>query len=246
MRERPILFSAPMVRALLAGTKMQTRRVVKPYHGHELVNLREAEGDERYSGRFNDPESWGYQFLDDGAPASLAMWPELSPYGHPGDRLWVRETFSIGEDLGAEWESWMSEGDRFVIYESDFATRYCVPDSYRVPRNAREAHNQKGTDEHWRSFGPIPSIHMPRWASRILLEITEVRVERLQDINATAEGVDEWARGVCGDDWPTFTDPRRAYAGLWNSINGPGSWDANPWVWVIAFRPAAQGGRSDG
>ena len=171
MKERPILFSAPMVRALLAGTKTQTRRIIKPQH---------------------------LAFFNQDAAAMLSDWNERPlPYGQPGDRLWVRETFGH-----FECNQHFKPGCN--VY-------------YRADGNCLEL-------EPWR-----PSIHMPRWASRITLEITSVRVERLQDISeadAIAEGV--------------YTDPAcpayDAYAQLWDEINGLGSWEANPWVWVIEFR----------
>ena len=179
MKERPILFSGPMVRALLAGTKTQTRRVVKklPITLNRETNSLEVDGENIANGRF----------------AKLVA----CPYGQPGDRLWVRETFGHFE-----------RNDNFtpgceVFYRADGECLEIKP---------------------WR-----PSIHMPRWASRITLEITSVRVERLQDISeadAIAEGV--------------YTDPARsaydAYAQLWDEINGPGSWAANPWVWVLELR----------
>lgn len=211
MAERPILFSAPMVRAILEGRKTQTRRVVKPPRGHELVELRSHEADPRFSGKHNDPMSWGYPYFDDGAPALLGQWPELCPYGAPGDRLWVRETFCGNCD------------DSLV---------------YRATVDADTDWNSEEIAEtRWR-----PSIHMPRWASRIDLEVTGVRVERLRDINETdaiAEGIQPF-----GDGNGYHVDEGRFYYGtasgsycsLWESINGAGSWNANPWVWVVEFK----------
>lgn len=186
MRERPIIFSPPMVRALLAGTKTQMRRVVKPRpmpaggwavaarpRGFELVHWD------------NDEQEW----------RAIAC-----PYGQPGDRLWVRETWG-------HFERSPKPGDR-IYYRADGE---CV------------------ALEPWR-----PSIHMPRWASRITLEITDVRVERLQDISAqdcVAEGVRTTMR-----EHDAVMDLRDQYGDLWESINGPGSWDANPWVWVVEFK----------
>lgn len=198
MAERPILFSGAMVRAILAGTKTQTRRVVKPRkdpdYGRELSPC-EIAGDEHIA--------------------------RLCPYGAPGDRLWVRETFagSIAyERHGYPLKEWGNK----IWYVAD-----------GEPRSGQ-----------WTR--PRPSIHMPRCLSRITLEVTEVRVERLQDISdqdAVAEGTPCY---VCGgpmdgrseDDCHCFH--RRAtasdYRGLWESINGPGSWEANPWVWCVSFR----------
>lgn len=196
MKEHGILFSAPMVRALLAGTKTQTRRVVKPQpeKRHPFLAFRKRRG----------PDFW--------------LWPNAReeviaecPYGKPGDRLWVREThcaFDVGR----------------VHYRADHA----------LDPAADKAHGIRWT----------PAIHMPRWASRITLEITGARVERLQDISeadATAEGSRDWAGE---QDTPARDIPggetRLIYRQLWESINGAGSWDANPWVWVIEFRRAGR------
>lgn len=223
MKERPILFSAPMVRAILEGRKTQTRRVVKPpYKKHPLVNLREAENDERFSGRHDDPDSWGYQFVDDGAPAVLSMWPEFCPYGKSGDHLWVKETYSIGpgpnvpllphEDSGPlRWPH--------VTYEADGSVE-------------RRDTRWEGVYARKRS-----SIHMPRWASRITLEVTKVRVERLQAITE-ADAIAEGAAGGHGSipGYAYATTPLEHYRHIWESINDAGSWETNPWVWVVEFK----------
>jgi hypothetical protein len=203
--ERGILFSSPMVRGVLDGSKTQTRRVVKPQpfdrsyskHDHRMAYA---------SGRATDgDEIDGFYAY---STSSGGEWRARSPYGQPGDRLWVRETFShLGEG---------SFGIQEIEYRADGE---CDPNV--VPR--------------W-----TPSIHMPRWASRILLEITSVRVERLQAIgeaDARAEGVtikDRHTVGYCAGE---FLPPSiRAYRDLWDSINGAGSWDTNPWVWVVEFK----------
>ena len=193
MKERPILFSAPMVRALLAGTKTQTRRIVK----------RQA-----------------LEWLQPGmfAPEYVAN-PEngLCPYGQPGDRLWVREAF---------------QRDPFKYGEY----------VYRASVRAETVFDK------W-----TPSIHMPRRASRITLEVTAARVERLQDISeddAKAEGICAlpiqtaepgcwWTADVSAGAALHGRTPAGAYRLLWEQINGPGSWDANPWVWVVEFRRIA-------
>ena len=195
MRERPILFSAPMVRALLAGTKTQTRRVLSPQPPattHQVTTWHHP-----------DPRPHFFAWTDNGeGGAELADggWCKPCPYGDPGDRLWVREAWAP-----------LTKG---------FA--------YRADPCWRESPSGR-----WR-----PSIFMPRWASRITLEITEVRVERLQDISeadAYDEGTAEWAAETQrdGNKWPNIV---RAYQGLWESINGPGSWQENPWVWVVGFK----------
>lgn len=196
-KERPILFSGPMVRALLAGTKTQTRRVVKP-QPTEFVGGPGVK-------------------LADGSPAPLVPLDDTvepygseirCPYGLPGDRLWVRESWSPTNQL--------SHG---VLYRADFTS----------PEVGR-----------WK-----PSIHMPRWASRILLDVTGVRVERLQDISeadARAEGAKE-CDPVSGREVLLAGPSQRGsfvlhYRDIWEQINGAGSWDANPWVWVVEFARA--------
>ena len=185
MTDRPILFSAEMVRAILHGRKTQTRRVVKlTADGHVQ------------------------------APSKHLRWYPTDPgaiqacrYGQAGDLLWVRET----------WARHASGVD----YAADFAA---------VSRP------QAGP---WR-----PSIHMPRWASRITLRTTDIRVERLQDISeddARAEGAmwhdggTYWHSGWSHDYSDVHADAYSSFARLWNKINGPGAWDANPWVWAISF-----------
>ena len=197
MTERPILMSAPMVRAILEGRKTQTRRVVKP-----------------------QPDS----LSTDGVPTRFfhkraigsGYQVQIScPYGVPGDRLWVRETH------------WMDRRDPTMV-AMDL-------DGYVVARSGYETGQacdvtQLSRHEFWRKR---PGIHMPRWASRILLEVTAVRVERLQHISVAdciAEGI---PRG--GPENPDGIE-RKEYRALWEQINGPGSWDANPWVWVVEFR----------
>lgn len=227
MRERPILFSAPMVRAILAGRKTQTRRVVKPYGTREIVNLHEAHPDLGYSGRNDDPASFGYSNLDDGAPADLATWAEaLCPYGQSGDRLWVRECF-------AAW--WITAtGERSGVM------------GYRADVHDPDWDGCGQEDPWWLDAKWEPSIHMPRWASRILLEITGVRVERLQNISeadAIAEGITHFGDGgiVSDDDGRHYgATAREAYAHFWEAINGRGSWDANSWVWVVEFQRLGQ------
>ena len=215
MKARPILFSGPMIRALLAGTKTQTRRVVKPQP--YVANVIDGTTYWNVSGQVGGRIMLGQDFI-----ASC-------PYGQPGDLLWVRETFRIGNDVGENWDDSSEPGDLHVIYE-DGARDYNVPIDYwnDIPRNAREVHNSENTPEHWISYGPIPSIFMPRWASRLTLLITEVRVQRLQDINAE----DCWAEGM---PFSPDVNPIHDYEETWESINGAGSWDANPWCWALSF-----------
>ena len=214
MKERPILFSALMVRAILDGRKTQTRRVMKPQPSSEFAPIvgpyHRTLVDKRDGEQYPSPQLYW------GAADEREDYP--CPYGQPGDRLWVRETWNY------EWAG-RAEVNRVRYFAGGYNED--VPQNYPYPR-AREGK--------WR-----PSIHMPRWASRIILEITAVRVEYVQDISqadACAEGappshpsIDHVSRQF---DYPDF--PRSWFAQLWESINSGGSWSANPWVWVIEFR----------
>lgn len=215
MKTRPILFSGAMVRAILDGTKTQTRRVMNPQPGEsfhrDLLAL----------------------YLD-------GRWSERRPppFGVPGDRLWVRET-------------WAPHGARQpgpVMYAADGAIGGWLDDGgggrfwshhgwvsgYAAPEKEGRWY---GKPTRWR-----PSIHMPRWASRLTLEVSGVRVERLHDISeedARAEGCAPWPpRGAMVGQQvrPGFDTARDAFRALWEHINGPGSWEANPWLWVVEFR----------
>lgn len=192
VKERPILFSAPMVRAILDGTKTQTRRVVKQ--------------PERYEG-------------------GLHNCLHCCPYGQPGERLWVRETWMSVKGTGVEARDPHTKERTDYAFAADHP-----PGSY--------------SDECRKDFGLKwkPSIHMPRVASRILLEITEVRVERLRSISeadALAEGIVRLPDGGFGlpkGEHYHAADPRISYLSLWESINGPGSVEADAWVWAVSFR----------
>lgn len=202
MKERPILFSAPMVRALLAGSKTQTRRVLKQATGLSLsVCMDEAA-----------PGVAALSWLHGDGPGHDVhehIERVRCPYGQPGDRLWVREAWGL-------WQQPFDHESHDVVYRADV---------------------DRPEPKRWR-----PSIHMPRWASRILLEVTDVRVERLQDISeadAIAEGIVPFGDGgfVSDDDGRCYgATARQSYAYLWESINGADSWAANPWAWVVSFR----------
>ena len=185
MKESPILFNGDMVRAILAGQKTQTRRIIK------------------------------------GRPSKTQQDALFCPYGHPSDRLWVKETFAYAQDGTVVYRASM------VGSPWDAITRRAIT---------------------WR-----PSIHMPRWASRITLEITDVRVERVQDISEA----DAWAEGIevldgqfaDADICATakkyglmFENANCIYAHLWDTLyaaRGLG-WGVNPWVWVITFKRAEE------
>jgi hypothetical protein len=185
--ERPILFSGPMVRAILEGRKTQTRRVLKwqyaPATGARFI-----------------PHAGGWQWLFEGGCGSAYPGDQGAlgrcPFGIVGDQLWVRETWAKAGEVGDEIE-----------YRAD---------------------NHDPAAAKWR-----PSIFMPRWASRLTLEVVGVRVERLQDISdadAMAEGIQHLY------EWAAF--PRRTFQNLWDSINAERApWASNPWVWVVEFKP---------
>lgn len=178
MRERPILFIAEMVRAILDGRKTQTRRVIKAPKGFEV---RDA----------------GVEFG--------------CPYGQPGDRLWVRESFAIGPR------------DKDVIFAAD--KKWDVDGKPLPPAGSV-----------WK-----PSIFMPHWASRIILEITGVRVERVQAISeedAYAEG-----RSLNDECDPVSRPGGNWFRKLWDSLNAKRGfgWDVNPWAWVIEFKRIEEG-----
>lgn len=212
-----------MVRAILDGRKTQTRRIVKPHANAESAR-------ENYA----VPNVWVFQDKLRGRCFDLQC-----PHGKPGDRLWVRETFS--PDATSMYPcppAWYRASDD--IDRSDFHT---CPKEHR----GNYADCLKCWEEREHSkFKWRPSIHMPRSLSRINLEITAIRVERLQSIkekDAIAEGVTKVRDGcyaIKGFDYDLsglcHTDAVTPYAKLWDSINGPDVWDANPWVWVIEFR----------
>lgn len=237
VKERPILFSGPMIRALLAGAKTQTRRVVKMPRGFDFIG---GLGDD-----INSPANWGGED-EEGRWWALAMGDGIDhvlpcPYGQPGDRLWVRETWYC-DDYRVQRGPYIKPDDLDVTEARDDGTLVYAADGL-TPYEAEQPV--------WR-----PSIHMPRWASRIDLEVTGVRVERLQDISdddAHAEGV-EWNKCPTKPDpeylkrfemaqrmgmathYSALIDYVGGFRALWESINGPGSWDANPWVWVVEFK----------
>lgn len=220
MKERPILFSGPMVRAILDGKKSQTRRVVKH---QEVIDAAESFCDflvtkkaERLGPTEIGPRQVGHICkINDGFGIDEAI-KVFCPYGQPGDRLWVKETTVKVEDHGYQGPVYAeSEDGRSVI---EYGLSPSPDDMTEV-----EPHEIKLR----------PSLFMTRAMSRILLEITAVRVEQLQDISdedALAEGVYPTATGL----YPG--SPRAAFRQLWWRINGAGSWAANPWVWAVEFR----------
>jgi hypothetical protein len=207
--ERPILFSAPMVRAILEDRKSQTRRIIKAQPQITGERLRQT------GGRVDEmslSEQVNHAWRNGGIEAK-------PPYGRTGDRLWVKETFS-GPNI-----------------------RETLPPSQWQPQDPiwYWADGNPPSDAWTR---PKPSIFMPRWASRIQLEIVDVRMERLHDISeedARAEGVED-AMGK-ETPWKGQSAPIsvHAYAALWERIHGAGGWAINPWVWVVEFRRLSAG-----
>lgn len=216
MSDKPILFSGPMVRAMLAGTKTQTRRIVPKQPTHRSDGLWDHHG---------------YEYgIIAANTAAMGKWLADFQRIEKGDRLWVRET------VRAEWP----EGVPSLRYAADQGLHPACSNRWDDLAKGRS----------------VPSIHMPRWASRLTLTVTDVRVERLQDISdadvaaegcrrITDHGMDGWE--YHGQHWATFPDGTNAccfkraqdsYRQLWQMINGPGSWDVNPWVAAYTFTVA--------
>ena len=218
MADRPIIFSAPMVRALMDGRKTQTRRMIK------AAPPEATSAGTTYSSLTGHSNVWTWL---SGDPRDCETWEVLDdfrlPYA-PGDRLYVKEAFrgDVGYDKTPprEWSQWP------VSYEADPFEARCGLDVGRL----------------------LPGIHMPRWASRLTLTVTDVRVQRLQDISeadAIAEGIERLKSGrgfydptvshaaVRFGEWTSTA--RQGFCRLWNSLHGPGAWDANPWVVALTF-----------
>lgn len=223
MKERPILFSTDMVQAILEGRKTQTRRVIKFPKWMQVDTAIEDIG-----------HIWVKDQLDF----------KLCPYGLVGDRLWVRETFVLESDLEYVGDTKLPT-DRpinTIPDDGEWGKYHLIP-HYRAtePEPNIVSEDQEDFDDRTRW---TPSIFMPRWASRITLEITDIRVGKLQDIteeDAINEGVLS-EKGI--KDWEAYplsfatkTSPKDEYQRLWNSINGKKyPWDSNPWIWVITFK----------
>lgn len=224
MTALPILFSGPMVRALIEGRKTQTRRRVKA----------------RDLGFDNEDVM---DFPAELLPSDFAG--AKCPYGKPGDLLWVRETCRAHELSDTEVEAMEPPlGKRDRLYGLDGVV-FAADNKFAAIQNTREAAEAWVDLNHYRGKrgATVPPIHMPRWASRLTLRITAVRVQRLNDINgldARAEGLVDL--GIDGARWHWERNaksghfaPWRAYRALWDSINGSGSWGTNPWVWALTF-----------
>jgi hypothetical protein len=197
-KERPILFNTQMIKAILAGRKTQTRRVVK-LDGFSTIT---------HEAIFNLPQQTQYLYLgkdDQTISVSEDCIDSICPYGRIGDILWVRETFQLIQEAGCD-----------------------VP-VYKASQNGQDWQNNS---EGWTWK---PSIFMPKWASRISLRITSVRIEPLHQISAAdvrAEGIGNSVFHLDG----RILDPRQNYFALWREINGIESYEKNPWVWVVEFK----------
>lgn len=209
IKERPILFNEEMVRAILDGRKTQTRRIVKNVDPKNFP----------YCGTFDEVNGLpAMTFADDTGDSVTSRIFASCKFGKPGDRLWVRETWSKSKQPYLSGQ---------IFYRADgeangkqFALSY-------VERESK-----------WR-----PSIHMPRYKSRILLEVINVRVERLHDISEVDAIAEGWPKSLGDFDAPAPGNggPFDWYRSLWETINGQGSWDLNPWVWVIEFKVIENG-----
>lgn len=224
MTERGMIFNAEMVRAILAGRKTQTRRIMAPqpepcprgghwWPSNVFKTMLHVE-DEMQNGK----GGWG------------GLVGDACPFGDVGDRIWVRETFQGPLFNYEQMDEYLEDSSKF---EKPEFCQYAADGGHRPEYQDADDNLRHG----WR-----PSIHMPRWASRILLEITDVRVERLNAISQE----DAQAEGMELTGWrPTYSDPDSGgevmtpydnFAELWSSIYGDESWKANPWVWVISFK----------
>lgn len=217
MKERGMIFNGEMVRALLGGRKTQTRRIMAPQPADDI---------ERSA--FPNPDAIGWESSLKHKHGSTTA--HFCPFGAVGDRIWVRETFQGPLFDYEQMEAFLEDSSKF---EKPEFCQYAADGGHRP--------EYQDADDNLR-YGWRPSIHMPRWASRILLEITDVRVERLNSISQE----DAQAEGLELTGWrPTYSDPDSGgevmtpydnFAELWSSIYGDESWQANPWVWVIEFK----------
>lgn len=241
-KEIPILFSTQMVQALLADTKTETRRTIKPQPDENGVTFMK-----------NAPLDWEAHYKEEWKPWKWdteqgETIAKHCPYGQPGDWLWVRESFVSGFKMDDGCFAYDDEGNHIekIWYKAD-----------------GDLHNWWTGDSDFPSENIPwkPSIHMPKAAARLWLEVLEIKVERLQDISeadAMAEGI-EWQIKY-PEDYPTLRyyrdymfknrfaagmlfGPKQSFKSLWQSINGPESWNANPWLWVVKFKIISKTGK---
>ncbi len=235
MKARPILFSGPMIQALLAGRKTQTRRIIKQQpQGHHWASL------PGYQLHVTTPMEFTNGKIGIRYFHSIPQNRERDydgpyvycPYGKPGNLLWVRETTAVRSS------GWNSETGHWYCVDYAAGGVGCgIRHGHAPSFFPSRSHNANGVLR-WQ-----PSIHMPRWASRLTLRITDVRVQRLQEIGAAdaiAEGLDvvldggsKYGINGLPDTWND--NPRLSYLALWDAINGAGAASANPYIWGISF-----------
>ncbi|OSY94979.1 hypothetical protein [Klebsiella michiganensis] len=246
MLERGMIFNGEMVRAILDGRKTQTRRIMAPQPADDIER-----------GIFPNPEVIGWKSSRRHKHGSTTA--HFCHYGKPGDRIWVRETWGVVSHAFSDdglMIDWVPDRPATAIHEMPFGNGYYS--GYAI--YAADGDFTWGDDDGYEDGRSCwkPSIHMPKAASRILLEITDVRVERLNAISeedAQSEGVhtEVWDQTVVArnyavrdeffqfwsDDMPHYVEMnqlyRSSFRSLWSSIYGDESWKANPWVWVISF-----------
>lgn len=224
MEQRPILFKGDMVNAILRGDKTQTRRVIKGDTDHQWDSL------EGYSSQWVNPEKGDHWILKHSTKNSSENYIVKCPSGKVGDQLWVRETCFFDSIFDHLKTSEIPKGE---------SVGYIATGMIHTRKGKAILKNGKTR----------PSIFMPRWASRIQLEITDIRIERLNDISeedAKAEGVEELEMSGSRNIWRFYlakpdqcvgvTNARQSFMSLWESIYDEGSWYENPWVWVVEFK----------
>lgn len=237
MKERGMIFNGEMTRAILDGRKTQTRRPIK-WKQTRFTEIGERE----------DGSKWPWS---EDAEHTCDFWHPC-PFGAVGDRIWVRETWGVVSHAFSDdglMIDWVPDRPATAIHEMPFGNGYYS--GYAI--YAADGDFTWGDDDGYEDGRSCwkPSIHMPRAASRILLEITDVRAERLNTISeedARAEGIIDGGCLNCGEPEPCGCanpepDATDAFAYLWQSIYGQESWNANPWVWVIEFK-RVEGGES--
>lgn len=233
MKEHPIIFGTESVRAILDGRKTQTRRVLKPQPSRRF---------DRVCPIYGDPKTVqiALDFYNSQNRLDHAYLRRIFPYGKPGDRLWVRETWMPDAPQDATWAD-------VEFYGCERAPLGWIPEHYRKSEYCLyRADYQNGVLIGWR-----PSVFMPRWASRITLEITSVTIERLQSISQADAAAEGWPGGDMArktiealNDSASGLQAVEWYIQLWDTINAKRSyaWETNPWVWVMAFKVVEVGG----
>ncbi|UGA37886.1 hypothetical protein JOS77_28775 [Chromobacterium haemolyticum] len=231
MKERPMLYTGAMVRAILADAKTMTRRVMKvqPSEGSTVTVERYEPAIVSRSGELvPGPEVFGAHWGDE--------FGLVCPYGQPGDRLWVRETWGV---ISHSWDrhgnrvKWTPNRPATAISEMPFGNGYYSGHVIYAADGPNEWSDDDDGGGEPRSLWH-PSIHMPRAACRLVLEITDIRVERLNDITFADAQAEGWPPMVDGK--PNPYDPITWFKLLWEELYGAGSWDANPYVWRISFK----------